>query len=184
MNHTRHSQNFTLPFALVFFFLLSGCAASEGDEIRTFLLQTDRPDVVQTAERLTEAVSAQLEGSQSLGKGYPILSRVEFEPDSSNPGAQKMRCPPTQAEGSATSDCILLNERGDFVRVQPITWQSAAFYMYRVYVAPEGFRVTVDPTKGFVALDVFVLEEVNLWEAVDQAIRESAAEIGAHPFRP
>ena len=184
MDDTRRSIFIIPPFTLVLFFILSGCAAPNRDEIRTFLLQRERPDIFRLAQQLTEAVASQLEESRLLGNEYPILSLIEFEPDLSSPGAQKMRCASTQPLPSKTSDCILLNDHGDFVRVQVVNWESAAFYMYRIYVAPEGLFVEVNPTKDFVALDVFLLEEENLWVGVDQAIRKSAIEIGARPFSP
>jgi hypothetical protein len=184
MEDSHHTIKVTLALALVLIFVLSGCAAPQGDEIHTFLLRTNRPDVVQLSEQLLEAVTSQLEASRSLGEGYPIISQIEFEPDPSSPGAQLINCAPTPSLASTTRDCILLNEYGDFVRTQPITWQSAAFFMYRVYVAREEGLVTVDPTKDFVALDVFLLEEENLWVVVDQAIRSAAAALGASPFRP
>jgi hypothetical protein len=97
---------------------------------------------------------------------------------------QTIDCTPVQALPYSSSDCILLNEHGDFVRAQAITWESAAFYMYRVYVSEKGRFVTVNPAKDFVALDVFVFEEPDLWDAVDQAIRTASAKIGARPYRP
>jgi hypothetical protein len=68
--------------------------------------------------------------------------------------------------------------------VQPITWQSQDFYVYRIYVSARLILAKVDPAKDFVAIDVCLLNEPGLWEIVDRAIRRVAEDIGARPFRP
>jgi hypothetical protein len=95
-----------------------------------------------------------------------------------------MSCAPGPPDEAGEARCILLGDAGDFLRVQPITWQSAAFYRYRIYVAPRSLLSRVDPTKDFVAVDVFALEDATLWEPADQAIRRAVADLGANPFRP
>lgn len=167
---------------LIALLLLSACAAPQGDETLTFLLRTDRLDVERLSGQLTELVAAQLRDSNALDDGYPMLGLIELEPSPTGTG-QDMRCATAQPHPS-TTDCILLNASGDFVRTQSITWQSAAFYMYRVYVVPAGTPAPVDPSKGFVAVDVFLQGEPGLWDAVNRAIRASAAALGARPFRP
>lgn len=161
--------------------LLSACAAPEGDATLTFLVRADRPNVEQLSEQLTDLVASQLRDSHALDEGYPMLGRIELEPSPTGTG-QDMRCGTAQPHTSKT-DCILLNASGDFVRTQAITWQSAALYMYRIYVLPVG-RPEVDPTRDFVAMDVFLQKEFDLWDAVDRAIRASATALGARPFHP
>lgn len=169
------------PRPLIAVLLLAACAAPEGDETLTFLLRADQPNVEHVSGQLTELVASQLRDSGALDDGYPLLGRIEFEPSPAGTG-QDMRCATAQPHPS-TPDCILLNASGDFVRTQTITWQSAAFYMYRLYVLPVG-RADVDPTRDFVAMDVFLQQEHGLWDAVDRAIRRSAVALGARPFRP
>ncbi len=171
------------PLIVLLAFTLSGCETDKGVGSPVFLLETDSPDVVSLAGEFIIAISIELEESDTLEEGFPRLGQIELLPDPSNPGMQTIDCASDQAPPSKTSDCILLNEHGDFVRAQAITWESAAFYMYRIYVAEKGRSVTVNPAKDFVALDVFVFEEPNLWHAVDQAIRTVLVDLGARPNR-
>ncbi len=184
MGSTRPAVNLTIPFFLVLACLLAGCAAPEAEEARTFLLRTDNPDILQLSTQLIEGLSLNLAASGSLGEGYPQMGQVEAEPDPANPGMQNLRCAPAEAAGSPPADCLLLNEHDDFVRAQAITWESAVFSMYRVYVAPRNGLARVNPVRDYVALDIMVFEEQDLWEAIDEAIRESAVGIGARPFQP
>jgi len=114
---------------------------------------------------------------------YPVEGHVVTEPDPSDPGVERISCAPGSPGRIGEKRCILLNEEA-FIRVQPITWQSAAFFMYRVYIAPDSLCARVDPTKDFVAIDVFALNDAALWGPADQAIRSAATALGAMPFRP
>ncbi|MFH2103627.1 MAG: hypothetical protein ABIJ39_09780 [Chloroflexota bacterium] len=163
---------------------LPACVGPRSDEIRTFLLRSDTVDIAEVPAQLITAISFQLEQSQALDEGYPIPGRIELEPDPYDPGAQLMRCVPAQLLPSTDTHCLRLDQHGAFVRAQAITWESAAFYMYRVYVAPKSIFARINPSKDFVALDVFILEDVSLWYAVDEAIRDAAVQTGARPFQP
>jgi hypothetical protein len=109
---------------------------------------------------------------------------VVTEPDPSDPGVEVMSCAPGSPDEVGETSCILLSETKDFIRVQPVTWQSEVPFMYRIYVAPRSLFARVDLAKDFVALDVFGPGNAVLWQPVDQAIRDAAAELGARPFRP
>lgn len=163
---------------------LTACGGPKPEQSRTFLLRSDTQDVTQASEQLITEVMSQLEASHSLPPGYPLLGRVELQPDPSDPGVQIMRCAPTQLQSPTDTRCILINQHDDFIRAQAITWESAAFYMYRLYVAPKSLFARVNPAKDFVALDTFLLQEEALWEVVDAAIRAACAQTGARPFHP
>jgi hypothetical protein len=163
---------------------LLACAGLELDDSRAFLLRSDTLGVAEVAGQFTAGIASQLEQSPSLREGYPILGHVELIPQPSDPGAQVLRCTPGPVLLPRDSRCIRLNERGDFVRAQAVTWQSAAFYMYRVYVAPKALFARVDPARNFVGVDVFILEEAALGQVVDEAIRDAARRMGARPFHP
>jgi hypothetical protein len=140
-------------------------------------------EIAEVSERLLVAITSQLEESQLLGDGYPILGTIDVEPDPSNQAVQVMRC--TAGHPAATdTPCILLNELGDFIKTDAITWESARLYLYKVYVAPKSIFARVNPVKDFVAIEVSVFEELDLWQVVEEAIRGAAAEIGARPFHP
>ena len=173
-----------LLFVIALCFFVSGCETDNGVGLPVFLLEADRPDVVSLAGEIINAISGDLDELDTLEAGYPLLGQIELQPDPSNPGTQTIDCAPVRKQPSQTSDCILLNQHGDFLRAQAITWESSVFYMYRVYVAEKGHFGRVNPAKDFVALDVFVFEEPDLWDAVDQAIRTASAKIGARPYRP
>jgi hypothetical protein len=147
-------------------------------------LRSDDVDVPTLAERVTGEVLDQLFAMGSLPEGYPQPGHIKLEPDPVTAGAQTMDCVPDPDLAGSEFDCIRLNEPGDFVRSQAITWESAAFFMYRIYIVPRGPFARVDPAKDFVALDVFLMEEVDLWETVDGAVRQAAVEAGGKPFRP
>ena len=136
------------------------------------------------SDEVTDAVYHQLQTGGALGEGYPVQGHVVTEPNPSDPGVERMSCAPGTADKAGETRCILLSQEDDFIRVQPITWQSAAFFMYRVYIAPDSLFARVDPTRDFVAIDVFALNNAALRGPADQAIRSAATALGARPFRP
>ncbi len=164
--------------------LLPSCVGSLPDESHTFLLRSDKVEVGEVSNQLVTTIASQLENSQLLQAGYPVFGRVVLEPDPSDTSIQSMRCEAVQTLMATGDQCLQLNEQGDFIRAQAITWESAAFFMVRIYVAPKTLFWRVNPAKDFVALDIFVFEELALWPVVDEAIRAAAAGIGARPFRP
>jgi hypothetical protein len=161
----------------------ASCQATTNDA-NTFLLRSAGPDVVATSDEVTERIFRQLQTTGALPEGYPVRGHVVTEPDPADPGVERMSCAPGTADKPGETRCILLSQEDDFIRVQPITWQSAALFMYRVYIAPDSLFARVDPTRDFVAIDVFALNNAALWGPADQAIRSAATAIGARPFRP
>jgi hypothetical protein len=166
------------------FVLLSASCRATANDPNTFLLRGAQPDVVAASGEVTGAIYRQLQAGGALAEGYPVQGHIVTEPDPSEPGVERLSCAPGSSGEADETGCILLSGEADFIRVQPITWQSAAFFMVRVYVAPRSLFARVDPTKDFVAVDVFALGDAALWGPADQAIRRAAAELGARPFRP
>jgi hypothetical protein len=173
----------SLALLVGFVFFAASCRATTGDT-NTFLLRTAQPNVVAASDEVTDAVYRQLQAGGALTDGYPARGHVVTEPDPSDPGVERMSCAPGSSGEADETRCILLSEAGDFIRVQPITWQSEAFFMYRVYLAPRSLFARVDPTKDFAAIDVFALDDAALWVPADQAIRRAVTDLGANPFRP
>jgi hypothetical protein len=162
--------------------LAASCRAPEGNTT-TFLWRTAAPDVPAAADRVADAVIRQLETSRDLPQGYPLPGHVVTEPDPSEPGVERMSCAPGLPVEGGETRCILLSEDDDFIRVQPVTWQCEAFFMYRVYVARRSLFARVDPAKDFVAVDVFFPGNAALWQVADGAIRGAVSQLGARPFR-
>ena len=165
------------------FVLLAGSCRPPAGTTTTSLLRTAQPDVVSASDRVADALYRQLQAGGSPAEGYPVRGHVIMEPDPSDPGVEVMSCAPGSSGETAEMRCILLSEN-DFIRVQPVTWQSAAFYMYRIYIAPRSPFARMDPAKDFIAIDLFGLGDGSQWPAADQAIRRAAAGLGARPFRP
>jgi len=184
MSISTHSFSISILILLSLTLFIPGCTSPKTDDSRAFLLKSDKEDLAEVSEQLIIGLSSQLEEANTLHEGYPILGHVELEPHPSELGVQVMRCTPGQMQSSTDTLCILLNEQGDFIRVQIVTWESAAFYMYRVYVSPKSLFAKVDPVKNFIGLDVFIFEQKALSQMVDESIREAAKEIGAHTFLP
>jgi hypothetical protein len=153
------------------------------NDATAFILRTAEPDVAAVSDTVTDAVYHQLQAGGGLADGYPGQGHLVTEPDPSDPGVERMSCAPGPPGKTGEKRCILLSDGNDFIRVQPITWQSAAFFMYRVYVAPGSLFARLDPTKDFVAVDLFALSDAALWGPADRAIRSAAAGLGARPFR-
>jgi hypothetical protein len=166
------------------FVLVAASCQLTASDTRAFLLQAAKPDVVAASNELTDAVYRRLQIAGGFPEGYPVQGHVVTEPDPSDPNLEQISCAPESSGEADETRCILLSDEADFIRVQPITWQSAAFFMYRVYIAPDSLFARVDPTKDFVAIDVFALGDGALWAPADQAIRSAASELGARPFRP
>jgi hypothetical protein len=150
----------------------------------SFVYRTAGDDAETVSDKLTELIFHQLQASGSLAKGYPQQGHLVTEPDPSDPGTGRMSCAPGPADHVGDTRCVRLGDQEAFVRVQPVTRQSAAFFMYRVYVAPRSPSARVDPTKDFVAVDVFGLDSSSFWQTVDGTIRRAAVGLGATPFRP
>jgi hypothetical protein len=164
--------------------LAAACNASSPSGENTFLLRGAGGDLQAVGDRVLQALALALRAQDVLEPRYPVKGYVMTAPDPSDAGAEQMRC--MEGERAAPDDaaCLLLNQGGDFVRVLPITWESAAPYMHRIYVAPRSLLAKVNPARDFVAIDVFLFQEPALRDAVGQAIRAAAAGLGARPFRP
>jgi hypothetical protein len=164
--------------------LAAGCMAGDASDVTTFLLRNEQVDVRAAAGQVRDALAAELRAGGLLKSPYPVVGHVTTTSDPSDPNVGFMRCTEGWSDDPEETGCILLDPGGDFVRVMSITWQSAAFYRYRVYVSPRSLLAKVDPTKDFVAMDVFLEQDPGLWDDTDQAIRRAAQDLGAQPFQP
>jgi hypothetical protein len=164
--------------------LAAACGAAAVENSTDFLLRTDEFDVSQASGRFLDAVHDQLQQSDAVGEGYPALGDVVAEPSAADPAVETLHCSLDRPEGDGRQACILLDEAGDFIWIHSITWESAAFHLYRLYVAPRSMFARVDRNRDFVGLTVFIRNDFSLWETVDRAIRDAATEMGARPFRP
>jgi hypothetical protein len=183
MMHSRIPSFTSFVLLAAWALLMSACTSSESDHNFAFVLRSDK-EVADVSVQMIAAIAAQLKESESLSKGYPAVGYVTLESDPSEPGVQRSKCVPAQELKPADTTCMLLNQGGDFLEAQPITWESEAFHMYRVHVVRKGLFVQVNPVKDYVGLDLYLLEEKDLWKVIDEAIQDAAAEIGAKPFHP
>jgi hypothetical protein len=162
----------------------AACSDREKPETNTFLLRREQVDVAQEAGAFLQRLTSSLQAQGVLEGSYPKTGVVTLTPDLLDPNANVMRCTPGQPVDPQVASCLLLNPAGDFARVQPVTWQSAAFYMYRIYVIPRTLFARVDLSKDFVAVDLFLMQETGRWDEIVQAVQEAAQELGARPYEP
>jgi hypothetical protein len=178
-SHTHYRQVLIVALAL----LLAGCLTSSPPHSSTYLLKTNAAGVEDISARIGPVLLAKLQETGSFQEGYPLYGQYVTEEDPAHAGGQLARCS-GKDEPNAQEGCILLNQGGDFIRISPVTWQSAAFHMYRLYVVPRGLFVSVDPTKDYVALDIFAQAEPDSWPVVQEAIEQAVGATGARPFQP
>ena len=164
--------------------LAAGCTAGDISEVNTFRLRSEQADVQAAAGLVLDALASELRAENLLESPYPVIGHVTMTPDPLDPNVEVMHCTEGRSADPQGVACILLNQEGDFARVKPITWQSAAFYRYRVYISPRSFFARIDPSRDFVAIDVFLKEDSDLGDDVARAIPRAAQELGARPFRP
>ena len=167
-------------------FLLSSILACSpsASQTNSYLLRSELVDLPAATSQCQELLEAELRKAGLLASPYPLAGSITTAPDPAEPNVELMRCTAGQPEDSLDPACLLLNSAGDFVRLMPITWQSAAFYMYRVYVMPRSLFARVDPAKNFIAIDVFTLQDPSLWEGAARSIHQAAQELGAKPYQP
>lgn len=170
-----------LALALLFGLALAGSAQ---EARRTFLVRTPGGSVAAVSDRFAEALQARLQGPGPRAKGYPEAGHLVEVQDPQDPKARLLLCEPGAPAGAGAVRCLRLDGRGAFLRVQPVTWPSAAFFMFRIYVLPEGAGRRVDPARDFVAVDVYTGQDGALREAVWAAVRSAAADVGAEPYSP
>jgi hypothetical protein len=163
---------------------LAACKLDDSVGLTSYLLRSNDLDIPAASTRMLHRLASQLEAGGELEGQFPALGNVATLPNPTEPGVDLLQCVPGELDNPVEAACLLLNSQGDFLRVQPVTWQSAAFYMYRIYVLPRSIFARVDPTKDFVAIDVFLLQEPGLWQTVAEAILAASDDLGARPYRP
>ena len=169
--------------------LAVGCTPGDISEVNTFRLRSEQVDVQAAAGLVLDALASELRAEDLLESPYPVIGQVTTTPDPLDPNVEVMHCTEGRSADPQGVACILLNQAGDFARVKPITWQSAAFYRYRVYVSPRSLFARIDPSRDFVAIDVFLREDSGLGDAVlgdavVQALPRAAEKLGVRPVRP
>ena len=169
---------------LALFLLGAACGAGDHSDTHTFLLRSGEVNLQEATGEVLQVLVLELRAQDVLQSEYPMVGLVATAPDPSDPGVELLACREGGSDDPEATACILLDQSGDFVRVLPVTWQSAAPYMYRIYISPRSLFARVDPAKDFVAIDVYLLQEPGLWEPVAQAIGDAADHLGARPFRP
>ena len=111
--------------------LAVGCTAGDISEVNTFRLRSEQADVQAAAGLVLDALASELRAEDLLESPYPVIGHVTTTPDPLDPNVEVMHCTEGRSADPPGCGCILLNQGGEFARVKPITWQSAAFYRYR-----------------------------------------------------
>jgi len=177
-------RNIGRLLAAAFLFTSILACSPSASQTNSYLLRSEPVDLPAATSHFQEILAVELRKADLLASPYPLAGSITTTPDPANPNIELMRCTAGQPEDSQGVTCLLVNSSGDFVRLTPITWQSAAFYMYRVYVLPHSLFARVDPAKDFIAIDVFTLQDPSLWDVVAQSIHQAAQELGAEPYQP
>jgi len=164
--------------------LLAACSLDDSTEITSYMLRSNDLDVPEASSQMLQSLATQLEAAGMLETPFPTVGNVSKAASPTEPGVELLKCVPGELVDPVKAACLLLNSHGDFIRVQPVTWESAAFYMYRIYVLPRSIFARVDPTKDFVAIDVFLMQEPGLWQTVADAILAASEDLKARPFQP
>jgi len=116
-------------------------------------------------------------------KDFVYTGIIQTEPDPSQPGAELMKCIPGEQLEGIPVECISLDNTGAFIRVEPVTWETARFYMFRIFIHTNpGSEIT--PAKNFVGLDIFSDTKPEIWEKTTRAVRQAVKDIGAVPYQP
>lgn len=164
-------------------FLAAACApADQDDPITLFQLDSAELTPEQAAPMLLEQLAAELDASSDAEAGHPAVGSVILLPDPDNPNGNMAECSQEFDRENSSPDCILLNQAGDFVQVTPISYQSAAFHMIRIFV--QSGSGEVDFTRDYVAVDVYLMHEPGLWAEVMTAIANAARGVGAQSYQP
>lgn len=172
---------FWIAGILALFFSNPACAPKPTS---SFILRDREMDFSRASYRTTETLFSQTQDLPGLQESYPMQGQVETKPDPDHAGGSLLSCMPSPSKNKKDSDCILLNPGGDFIRVQSIDWQSAAFYMYRIYLTPRAIFPRIDRTKDFIAIDFFLMNQPELWQEMDAVIHKAVKELGARPYYP
>jgi hypothetical protein len=163
--------------------ILVACGQQPEVPSSTFVLPYS---VEQSDQALTDLMVALVPALRAEGAAedpFPMAGQILETPDQTDPSAKVLSCVQNVAADENASPCILLDEAGDFVHLQAITWQSQVFFMYRFYFTPSQ-RQALDPTQNFVALDPMLQATPSLYEPVQAAIQSASKSVGAVPFNP
>ncbi len=173
----------TIKAALLCLGLLASCRPAAAPPSNRFVL----PAKVSEAGRATTDLLVALEGALEDGgewvAPYPATGQVVTSPAPDNPNGSLEACAQPFAPVEGALPCISLNDGGDLIRLQPVTWQTQAAFMYLFYFAPTGGG-TIDPTRDFIAVDVFLQHQPDSLPVVEAAIQAAALKLGAVPFQP
>lgn len=172
-----------LPAALLLLGLLASCRPVGASPSSRFVLPDDVSQAGHATTGLLMALAGALENGADLASPYPVTGQVLRSPAPDNPNGSLEACAQPLAPVEDAMPCIGLNDGGDFIRLQPVTWQTEAVFMYLFYFAPTGSG-PIDPTRDFVAVDVFLQHQPEIFPVVEAAIQWAALEVGAVPYQP
>ena len=149
-----------------------------------WVLRVPAGDVNQGAKSIAAAILRQAQGAPGFPQGYPQMGHIETTPQPQETGVQVMHCIPDALAGGDGDPCILLSDRDDFVRLQAVTWPSAAAHRLAIYVLSNALFARVDPVQNYVALDIFTFSDYGLGERTDAVIRKALGDLPAKEYRP
>lgn len=172
-----------LKAALLCLGLLASCRPVQTSPSTRFVLPVRVSQAGRATTELLMAMVGALEDGGDLVSPYPVTGQVVTSPSPDLPNGSLEACAQPFAPVEGALPCISLNADGDFVRVQPVTWQTQAAYMYIFYFAPTASG-SIDPTRDFVAVDVFLQHQPEIFPIVEAAIQSAAHRVDAVPFRP
>jgi hypothetical protein len=154
--------------------------------LRSATAGSDRVAAVeQTALAMRDALVIELGTTGTLEQGYPVPGSIVLTPVAGDPNRSTITCDPYAAPADLGSHgvCLLLSAQDSFVRIRAITWQSAAVFQHRLYVMPRNLFARVDPTRDFVAVDIYAYDEPALFLELPDIVRSAMATLGARPYR-
>jgi hypothetical protein len=169
-------------WALVFACAILAACAPIPENPSVFMLKMAEPDVQAASASLAGQLVTSL-SQTGLPSGYPKLGQVIVAEEDAQTGVRVLECLPS---GSSVSDqtCLLIDDDGDYLQVSAVTWQSEAYHMFRVYVVADEWFVSYDPTKDYVAVDVFVEQGEAAWQRARLGIERAVEAMGGRPIAP
>ncbi len=168
--------------ALVCLGLLTGCGPAPSGSSTQFVLPVKVSNARQATSDLTQALVTALEQGGGLESPFPVTGQVISSPDPTNPNGSLQTCAQPFVPVDGALPCIVLNNQGDFIRLQAVTWQTQAAFMYLFYFAP-AHGAAIDPTRDFIAVDVLLEHQPGTFASVAAAVQSAALGMGAVPYR-
>ncbi len=177
----RHGMMSLVGSALACLGLLTGCRPAPPGASTQFVLPIKVTNAAQATSDLTQALVTALEQGGGLESPFPVTGQVISSSDPTSPQGSLQACAQPFVPVVGALPCIILNNQGDFIRLQVVTWQTEAFFMFRFYFAPAR-GAAIDPTRGFFAVDVLLEHQPESFASVAAAVKSAALGMGAVPY--